>query len=577
MKVKHEYVFGLAVVLGLVLVARLAGVPTLAQGPVNDTFTYQGRLRSVGGAYVNDTCDFQFTLWDDPAGGAQVGGTGTLDRNNVVVRDGYFTVDLDFGDVFAGDERYLQIAVRCPAGSGGYDALGGRMKLNPSPYALAAQNAAAEGLAWSDVISKPAGFADDVDDVVTYTAGFGLNLTAGNEFSVITSTFVNTDTLQRRVAGACSGDQTIQGINADGSVRCATARPVYVAGEGIDEHVDPVSLLSVFEYDADVVQERVTFTCDSQRAIRRVSPNGSVYCEAIPQGDIEAVNVGGGLAGGGDSGPVTVTVAPGGIVSGKLITAAVTSRSLADAAVTGDKIADDAVTTVEIADGSILLADIGQNGCTDRQMMVYSTTAWVCGDDAPGNLTGGAGIVISGTTISARVRDGFGLSVVTGKIAVDFAGSGGSYGTADTVARSDHAHSEYVQPGDGYSKDVQGDFTNGFQVIGLQGHGVTAAASGSNKILKANSTGAWEPTTYVLPISPWTTRYSKSEENPLGEVSVGCGDSVNEVLVSGGCDCEGNDNVEDSYPSGPATWYCNCENTNKLNVAYVVCMKKEYP
>jgi hypothetical protein len=60
------------------------------------------------------------------------------------LNDGYFTAVLDFGEqagwppvaTFAGDARWLAISVRCPAGSGSYTSLSGRVALNPAPYAL---------------------------------------------------------------------------------------------------------------------------------------------------------------------------------------------------------------------------------------------------------------------------------------------------------------------------------------------------------------------------------------------------------------------------------------------------------
>jgi hypothetical protein len=47
-------------------------------------------------------------------------------------------VELDFGSgAFAGEARWLQTAVRCPAGGGEYTTLAPRQALNPVPYALA--------------------------------------------------------------------------------------------------------------------------------------------------------------------------------------------------------------------------------------------------------------------------------------------------------------------------------------------------------------------------------------------------------------------------------------------------------
>jgi hypothetical protein len=100
---------------------------------VDSSFTYQGSLDN-GGTAVNGNCDLQFSLYDASSSGTQAG--STLTKSNVAVSDSLFTVNLDFGNQFNGDARYLQIGVRCPAGSGSYTSLNGRVALTAAPYAL---------------------------------------------------------------------------------------------------------------------------------------------------------------------------------------------------------------------------------------------------------------------------------------------------------------------------------------------------------------------------------------------------------------------------------------------------------
>jgi hypothetical protein len=110
-------------------------------------FTYQGYLRQ-GGTPANANYDFQFSLWTTVSGGSQVGATQTV--TNVSVQNGLFTVSLDFGTVWDGSDRYLQIAVR-PAGSGSYTTLSPRVKINPTPYAIRAGVASPIGAAGGDL------------------------------------------------------------------------------------------------------------------------------------------------------------------------------------------------------------------------------------------------------------------------------------------------------------------------------------------------------------------------------------------------------------------------------------------
>jgi hypothetical protein len=156
-------------ILSSILCMALGG-PALAQ-PVGSAFTYQGRLTDAA-TPANGAYDLQLALFDAASGGAQVG--ATITRDDVVVTDGLFTVPLDFGAVFAGSKRWLEIRVRPGASTGAFTTLGGRQELTPSPNA-----SFASAVPWSGVANKPAGFADDVDndsggDITSVAAGFGL-------------------------------------------------------------------------------------------------------------------------------------------------------------------------------------------------------------------------------------------------------------------------------------------------------------------------------------------------------------------------------------------------------------------
>src|SRR3972149_3577447 len=60
------------------------------QSALGTAFTYQGRLKDGSGNPINDTCDFEFSLWDEASAGSQIGGDSAV--TGVVVADGHFAV-----------------------------------------------------------------------------------------------------------------------------------------------------------------------------------------------------------------------------------------------------------------------------------------------------------------------------------------------------------------------------------------------------------------------------------------------------------------------------------------------------
>lgn len=135
---RHMLIILSAVLIALIinaagLIAQAPDGQRGGQANAGTGFTYQGQLES-NGSPVNDRCDFRLSLWSAASDGVQIGSTQT--RTNVVVSNGYFTVLLDFGSgAFSGDERWLSISVRCPAGSGAYTNLNPRQALTAVPYA----------------------------------------------------------------------------------------------------------------------------------------------------------------------------------------------------------------------------------------------------------------------------------------------------------------------------------------------------------------------------------------------------------------------------------------------------------
>jgi len=116
------------------LVAAVTAMASLssAAAPVGSTFTYQGQLKR-GGAPLNDTCAFEFKLFDAAATGSQVGTTQVLADQTVV--NGLLTLDLDFGPTaFDGNGRWLEVALQC-SGDVSATVLAPRQRLTATPHA----------------------------------------------------------------------------------------------------------------------------------------------------------------------------------------------------------------------------------------------------------------------------------------------------------------------------------------------------------------------------------------------------------------------------------------------------------
>jgi hypothetical protein len=115
--------------IALVLFAGIHHVA--AQGTT--AFTYQGQLHD-NGTNANGTYMMTFKLYDASSGGNSIG-TNTI---SPTLANGLFTVNLDFGNVFNGSARYLDITVS----NGVAQTLSPRVQVLPAPYAQFAAVAA---------------------------------------------------------------------------------------------------------------------------------------------------------------------------------------------------------------------------------------------------------------------------------------------------------------------------------------------------------------------------------------------------------------------------------------------------
>lgn len=108
----------------------------LAQTQMGTAFTYQARL-SDGGSLQTAPYDLRFKLFNNDGQAdqttGQIGPANT--RDDVPVSQGLFSVVLDFGAVFAGDKRWLQVEIRPGDSNGEYTVLLPRVEITGTPYA----------------------------------------------------------------------------------------------------------------------------------------------------------------------------------------------------------------------------------------------------------------------------------------------------------------------------------------------------------------------------------------------------------------------------------------------------------
>ena len=105
-----------------------------AQGTT--AFTNQGQLKD-NGTNANGTYTMIFKLYDAVSAGNQVG--GGIANSGIALANGLFSVNLDFGSVFTGGARWLDITIT----NGGFtQTLSPRVQVLPTPYAQFAAVAA---------------------------------------------------------------------------------------------------------------------------------------------------------------------------------------------------------------------------------------------------------------------------------------------------------------------------------------------------------------------------------------------------------------------------------------------------
>jgi len=132
-------------------------------GPINSAITYQGQLKKNGAPYTG-SCNLLFALYDDALTGSLLVGPMSPTPDPVVVTNGQFTVQVEFGNSFTGDDRWLEIQVKC-SGDAAFTMMGARQHLTAAPYALGLRPGA----------SMTASLGSDVFSVTNTSSGDSIN------------------------------------------------------------------------------------------------------------------------------------------------------------------------------------------------------------------------------------------------------------------------------------------------------------------------------------------------------------------------------------------------------------------
>ena len=258
------------------------------------SFTYQGSL-TTGGNPASGMFDLRFTIYDSSGGGNLV--AGPLTNSSTLINNGIFTSALDFGQVFAGAERWLEISVR-PTGGGTFITLNPRQKFTSAPYAITASNVTGPVAAGQLIGSLPAGqlsgtipFAQLPASVVTNGAS-GVNLTGALSGNAGGLTNVPSANLAGTIADTRLGGN-IARLNLPGAGVQATATPVNISG---------------FIVGANVVNGGSGYTAPPQVTVTDTSGSGAVITAQVFGGQVTGLVVSN--AGSGYSLGATIVIGP---------------------------------------------------------------------------------------------------------------------------------------------------------------------------------------------------------------------------------------------------------------------------
>jgi hypothetical protein len=197
-------------ILIVVMVVLFAVTAQALAVPMGTAFTYQGRIIDANSP-ADGLYDFKFKLYDDAntITGNQMG--SDVNKPDVDVIDGYFTLELDFsGSVFDGNSIWLEIDVR-PGESNDPNAfitLSPRQEVTPTPYALHTRGMFLDELSNNTFVGFDAGANNTTSHDNTFVgqeAGFWNTEGNYNTFSGFKAGFSNTTGSYNTFSGTRAG------------------------------------------------------------------------------------------------------------------------------------------------------------------------------------------------------------------------------------------------------------------------------------------------------------------------------------------------------------------------------------
>ena len=110
--------------------------PVFAIHAQTTTFTHHGRMTDGSDPSPTGQYDLQFNLYDEASGTNSPLSAIPVVLEDVQVISGMFSVSLDFGNLFNGADRYLEIGVRPASSTGAFTLLTPRQQIMSSPHAI---------------------------------------------------------------------------------------------------------------------------------------------------------------------------------------------------------------------------------------------------------------------------------------------------------------------------------------------------------------------------------------------------------------------------------------------------------